>query len=474
MGGEEFGFGSIAMIAEGCIMARVCHMNRCPVGVATQKEKLRKKFPGTPEHVANFMLFVAEEVRTILAAMGYRSLDEIIGRGDLLRPRADAGVRTNVPQPSLATGATKPAEPKRLAKTDTVDLSRFFAAAPPDEAERTAWVGVTRRGAAHCNGPVLDDEVLSFASVTKLIDGNSGAVEERLSITNTDRSVGGRISGAIARKHGDYGFKGALDLVFTGSTGQSFGVWNIQGVNLKVVGECNDYVGKGMSGGSIVVVPPSESTFDAEDNVIAGNTCLYGATGGKVFLRGRAGERFGVRNGGCRTVVEGTGDHLGEYMTNGVVVALGRVGRNVGAGMSGGLIYVYDPEERGLQMHDDNAKNVFRVKSAAGQEELRGLIEEHHRRTGSAVAADILGDWPAALRRFWQVAPPSEQAGERVVVATPEEEDAAEAVCEAPDMRPVVTAAARRGGSPPRGPKASSGKWGGSSPTAPAAGRRDE
>jgi len=457
MGGEEFGFGSIVMIAEGCIMARVCHMNRCPVGVATQQERLRKKFPGTPEHVANFMLFVAEEVRVILAALGFRSLDEIIGRGDLLRPRGNTQVRTNVPQPPAATQVRgekggPPSGNKKLAKTDGVDLTRFFSTAPPDEQERKVWVGTALNGPAHPNGPALDDDLLAREDILRAIDNNVGVVDLQMPITNRERAVGGRIAGAIARKHGNYGFRGKLNLTFTGSAGQSLGVWNIQGVNLKVVGECNDYVGKGMNGGSIVAHPPANVSFAAQDNVIAGNTCLYGATGGEVFLSGRVGERFGVRNAGCVAVIEGAGDHLGEYMTGGVIVSLGRIGRNVGAGMSGGLLYIYDPKDVGLQLHPDNARNAFRIVSPAGREQLRRLLESHETRTGSVAAAGILKDWSTAVEHFWQVAPPSEQDGEFV---------AAEAGAEAAKVASVAVSATNTAAVDGAGAKDTT-RWGGS------------
>eukprot|EP00442_Polarella_glacialis_P025026 CAMPEP_0115070112 /NCGR_PEP_ID=MMETSP0227-20121206/12932_1 /TAXON_ID=89957 /ORGANISM="Polarella glacialis, Strain CCMP 1383" /LENGTH=1705 /DNA_ID=CAMNT_0002456589 /DNA_START=111 /DNA_END=5228 /DNA_ORIENTATION=- len=418
MGGEEFGFGSVAMIAEGCIMARVCHMNSCPVGVATQKEQLRKKFPGTPEHVANFMIFVAEEVRTIIAALGYHSLQDLIGRRDLLKPRGQSAVRTNVPQPAVASqGLTAAAPaPRKLAKTDRVKLNEFFSSCPVDEDARKSWVGAARNGHAHSNGPVLDDDILADPEVAKIIETNSGSVTINLPIRNINRSVGGRIAGDIATLHGDYGFNGELKLNFTGSAGQSFGVFNIKGVHLHVTGECNDYVGKGMNGGTLVCVPPPDSQFAAADNVIAGNTCLYGATGGEVFLHGRAGERFGVRNAGCHAVIEGSGDHLGEYMTNGVIVALGHVGRNVGAGMSGGLLYLYDPQDKGVQMNSDNARNVFRVTSSAGVDQLRGLVQKHHDLTGSPSAASILEDWSSSCGKFWQVAPASTQKSDLVAV----------------------------------------------------------
>jgi len=466
MGSEEFGFGSIAMIAEGCIMARVCHMNRCPVGVATQREELRKKFPGTPEHVANYMLFVAEEVRTILAALGYRSLDEICGRTDLLRPRGNSPVRTNVPQPAVAvpTGGGEVVQtPKKLAKTDMIDLAGFYSTSPPDEAQRSSWSGTARNSMAHTNGPTLDDELLEDTDIMRLIENNSGTVERQMEIKNTNRSVGGRLAGVIARKYGDYGFKGKLKLNLTGAAGQSLGVFNIQGVQLKVTGDCNDYVGKGMNGGTIIAVPPVGSNFAPEDNVIAGNTCLYGATGGEVFFNGRVGERFGVRNAGCQAVVEGSGDHLGEYMTNGVMVSLGRIGRNVGAGMSGGLLYVYDPEDEGLRMHSDNAKNVFRVSTAAGEAQLKGLIEKHQENTGSLRAADILKDWPAALAHFWQVAPPSTQKSE--LVST----DSSASAAADQATKPLVAAAALP--KKEQSPRQAGRSWGSSS-TPPSTGGR--
>ncbi|CAK9093820.1 unnamed protein product [Durusdinium trenchii] len=407
MGAEEYGFGSVAMIAEGCIMARVCHMNRCPVGVATQREDLRKKFPGTPDHIANFMLFVAEEVRTIIAALGYRSLAKIIGRADLLRPRVEGSVRTSVPQPAVAAVASQPPKtrkPKKLSKTAAVDLSSFYAEERPNEEHRLSWVDVKRSSAAHSNGPVLDDDILEVSKVAKVIEENSGKVEMSMDIQNTNRALGGRIAGTIASKYGDHGFKGEIHLNFTGSAGQSFGAWNTSGVLLQVTGDCNDYVGKGMNGGTIVAIAPPESSFPSQENVIAGNTCLYGATGGEVFFNGRVGERFGVRNAGCRAVIEGAGDHLGEYMTNGVIVALGRVGRNVAAGMSGGLLYIYEGER--MDLNADNARNVFRVTSEAGEKQLKELVEKHHELTGSKRAAEILEDVKAAHRLRESYAPP--------------------------------------------------------------------
>lgn len=443
-------------------MARVCHVNRCPVGVATQREDLRKKFPGTPEHVANFMLFVAEEVRTILAALGFRRLDEIIGRTDLLRPRGESSVRTNLPRPAFGSKVRRnPTHRKTIAKVDMVDLSAYYSEDEPEEDKRASWVSAARDSVAHSNGPTLDDELLADPVIDQMIMTGVGVIEREMVISNANRAVGGRIAGAIARVHGDTGFKGNLRLKFTGSTGQSFGVWNIQGVDLMVAGECNDYLGKGMAGGSIVVVPPVGSDFEAHRNVIAGNTCLYGATGGEVFLCGMVGERYGVRNGGCTTIIEGAGDHLGEYMTNGVIVSLGSVGRNIGAGLSGGLLYIYDPEGTGLRMHADNSRNCFRVTAAAGQAQLKALIEKHRKLTGSQRAASILDDWDVALGKFWQVAPVSEQWRDEVEV--PSEVPAV--LLETAEMAKSVTAASAQ--AIPKQPSQKSKPWGGSSDVTP-------
>jgi len=426
MGADEFGFGTVVMIAEGCIMARVCHMNRCPVGVATQNEDLRKKFPGTPEHVANFFLFVAEEVRVVLAALGYRSLSEVIGRSDLLRRRRENTPRKSVPAPPPARGA-KSADGgslKEVSKTQNLDLD-FLVESAAVTPEQRAWVDKARLGNAHTNGHCFEDDVLEDPDVMAVLNSNKGAVDKSYFVTNVDRSIGGRISGAVARKYGDYGFEGALNLNFTGAAGQSFGCWNIKGVHLRMEGDVNDYMGKGMNGGSITLLPPPGSNFvaDRSENTIAGNVALYGATGGDVFISGRVGERFGVRNAGTKAVIEGSGDHLGEYMTGGVIVALGKTGRNIGAGMSGGLIYLYDPRDEvrpnGL-VHTDNALNTKRIVSDAGGQQVRAMVQEHLDRTGSPLAERLLADWESQVGCFWQVAPPSEHGSRYVAPQDPE------------------------------------------------------
>jgi len=380
MGADEYGFGTIAMIATGCIMARICHTNNCPVGVASQREELRARFPGAPGDLVNFFTFVAEEVRAQLAAMGYSRLDEIIGRCDLLAQR-----------------------PEPLAKTAGLDLSFL-----------TTSVGVTalssdarRALPVKTLGPVLDDAMLATPGLAAAI-ASEGNFEASFPIVNTDRSVLARVAGRIAQRYGDNGFAGSLTLAFSGSAGQSFGAFLVQGMDVRLVGEANDYVGKGMAGGELVIVPPPGSRFAHGDAILVGNTCLYGATGGALYVNGRAGERFAVRNSLAEAVVEGAGDHCCEYMTGGCVVVLGPVGRNVAAGMTGGLAYIYDAEGRLEEMVNGEIVTAQRVITDAGETQLRRLVAAHAEKTGSEVAKALLADWAAALPRFWQLVPPSE------------------------------------------------------------------
>ena len=381
MGGEEFGFGSIAMIAEGCIMARICHTNNCPVGVASQKEELRKRFPGTPEHVVNFFLFVAEEVRSLLARLGYKSLNDLIGRADLLKLR----------------------EGVKLTKVDALNLDCLTQL--PDTRTDRSWL---HHETVHSNGPVLDDELLADADIQAAIQNQSNMTKD-IAVVNTDRTVGARVSGAIAAQYGNTGFGGQITLNYKGSAGQSFGAFNLPCMTLNLTGEANDYVGKGMHGGEIAIKPSPAATYDASRNVIIGNTCLYGATGGRLFANGQAGERFAVRNSLAEAVVEGVGDHCCEYMTGGVVVVLGRAGRNVGAGMTGGLAYFLDEENSFQAKVNPEIVKVQRVITPAGEQQLKELIEAHADRTGSPKAKAILANWSDYLPKFWQVVPPSEK-----------------------------------------------------------------
>jgi glutamate synthase (ferredoxin) len=379
LGADEYGFGTVAMIATGCIMARVCHTNNCPVGVASQREELRARFPGAPGDLVNFFAFVAEEVRIGLAKLGLRSLDELVGRADMLRQKD-----------------------VNLAKTTHLDLSFLttFAGQTGNSTER-------RNQPVHENGPVLDDEILADPEIQDAIK-NEGTVHRSFEIVNVDRAALGRVGGAIAKLHGDNGFAGQISLDLKGSAGQSFGCFVVGGMKIKLTGEANDYVGKGMAGGEITIVCPEDSPFNPGDNSIVGNTCLYGATGGRLFVNGRAGERFAVRNSMAMAVVEGTGDHCCEYMTGGAVVCLGTTGRNVAAGMTGGLAYFYDLEGDFPDKVNTEIVAIQRVQTAAGEQQLRELLEAHAENAESSKARKILGDWKNSLGKFWQLVPPSE------------------------------------------------------------------
>src|SRR3954470_15877071 len=376
LGAEEVGFSTAPLISTGCIMMRACHLNTCPVGIATQDPELRKRFRGKPEHVVNFFFFVAEEVRQYMAALGIRKFEDLIGRVDLLR--------------------TQPAINHWKAKG--VDLTNLLAppAAPADIPRRRV----------RPQDPVLDDHLDH-----KLIKQAEAAIErgERVDIetrvVNAQRTVGGLLSGEIARKYGADGLPdNTINITAHGSGGQSFGAWLAPGVTITLFGDANDYTGKGMSGGVLAVRPPKEAAYKAEENVVVGNTLLYGATAGKAFFRGLAGERFGVRNCGVEAVVEGVGDHGCEYMTGGRVVVLGQTGRNFAAGMSGGIAYVLDKsgtfDER-CNMGIVDLENP----SADDYEEIHALVKEHYERTDSAVAKDVLDNWKLLERAWVKVMP---------------------------------------------------------------------
>ncbi|XP_038695759.1 ferredoxin-dependent glutamate synthase, chloroplastic-like isoform X1 [Tripterygium wilfordii] len=381
MGADEYGFGSVAMIATGCVMARICHTNNCPVGVASQREELRARFPGVPGDLVNFFLYVAEEVRGMLAQLGYEKLDDIIGRTDLLRPRDIS-----------------------LVKTQHLDLSYILSSVGLPK-----WSSTTIRNQdVHTNGPVLDEILLTDPEVIDAIN-NEKVVEKTIKIYNVDRAVCGRIAGVIAKKYGDAGFAGQLNIIFNGSAGQSFACFLTPGMNIHLVGEANDYVGKGMAGGEVVVTPVENTGFCPEDATIVGNTCLYGATGGQIFVRGKAGERFAVRNSLAQAVVEGTGDHCCEYMTGGCVIVLGKVGRNVAAGMTGGLAYMLDEDGTLIPKVNKEIVKIQRVTAPVGQMQLKSLIEAHVEKTGSSKGSAILKEWDTYLPLFWQLVPPSEE-----------------------------------------------------------------
>lgn len=396
MGAEEFGFGTIAMIAEGCVMARVCHLNTCPVGVTSQKEALRKRFPGTPEHIVNFFMFVAEEVRELMAHMGYSKFEDLIGRADLLKEDES--------------------QFSKIAKTKGVSLSGFFSSIPDSREDRAflrttpAEGGGRKSDVVHINGfsSDLDREICNHPDVKAAILNNKGDTAVSFNIKNTDRSTCAMLAGDIARQYGNAGLNGNLNINIFGSAGQSFGAFTLPGMKVRLTGEANDYVAKGMHGGEIVVMPEADAGFVPADSSIVGNACLYGATGGDFHANGRAGERFCVRNSGAYAVCEGTGDHCCEYMTGGVVVSLGTVGRNVGAGMTGGIGYFYDLDGRFEERVNSEIVKLQRVVTDAGRLQLRNIVERHFEKTGSERAEFILDNWDKEVEKFWQVYPPSE------------------------------------------------------------------
>jgi glutamate synthase (ferredoxin) len=377
LGADEYSFGTAAMLAEGCIMLRACHRDTCSTGIATQRSNLRAKFAGTPEGVAAYLLFVAEEARGLLASIGLRSFDEAIGRVECLRQRAtgDGRIDTVDLRPLLVPPAD-PAAPRR------------FVATVPIQRPRSAL------------GDRLEAD--AFRAVWEGRD-----IELSYPIANGDRAVGASLGGTIALEWGGRAPLGTAVTRFEGAAGQSFGAFLSHGIELELVGEANDYVGKGMGGGRIVIRPPDN---DAGDPVLAGNTCLYGATDGWVFIAGSVGERFGVRNSGATAVVEGAGDHACEYMTGGIVVILGPVGYNLGAGMTGGAAYVWDPRAL-LPARLNTALVAIGRPDSQHVDELRWLVERHHELTGSARAASLLDRWSAFIDEVWLVAPIDRIAG---------------------------------------------------------------
>ena len=377
LGAEEYGFGTAALIVLGCCMARICHTNNCPKGVATQKPELRKKFIGRYEYLVNYFTFMARSIRERLAAMGYRSIDEIVGRADLLRMK---------PQPAGS-------------KNSKLDFSRlFYMPALPGEAP--------------LHFETEQDHKMSGVKDSALLQLISQAIDARqpialgMPIVNTDRSVGAMLSGYITKRFGSEGLpEDSVKLTFTGSAGQSFAAFLCKGVTLKLVGDANDYVGKGLSGGRVIVVPDRDADFEAHRNTIAGNTLLYGATAGELFVNGRVGERFAVRNSGAIAVVEGVGDHACEYMTGGRVVVLGKVGRNFGAGMSGGVAYILNQKGNVDYYVNMDLVELTLLEEEDEIAELKDLIERHVKHTSSKFGKHILENWEEFIPQFIKVTP---------------------------------------------------------------------
>ena len=377
LGAEEFGFSTAPLITLGCIMLRKCHLNTCSVGIATQDPQLREMFAGQPEHVINYFFFVAEHLREIMAQLGFRTVNEMVGRVDKLE----------------TAGAIDHWKARGL------DLSNLL-----HKPEVPDWVATH-----HCQD---QDHGLEVALDHELIELSKDALESKtpvkleIPIRNSQRTVGAMLSGEISRRYGEEGLPdNTVQVHFKGSAGQSFGAFLAKGVSLTLEGDSNDYFAKGLSGGNIVVYPPEASTFRPEDNIIVGNVALYGATGGKVCIRGVAGERFAVRNSGAHAVVEGVGDHGCEYMTGGIVVLLGPTGRNFAAGMSGGFAYVYD-EDGGF--HRRCNKEMVDLEPVVEEEDrntLRGLIQEHLSCTGSGKAEKLLQAWDEIVPKFVKIFP---------------------------------------------------------------------
>ena len=380
LGADEWGVATAALITMGCIMLRKCHLNTCSVGVATQDPELRAKFAGTPEAVVNYFVMLAESLRERMASMGFRTVKEMIGRADMLKQRDDI----------------------EHFKARTLDLSRILTGTEPLPGDHRYQCKTQDHGLDQS----LDHTLIELTRKTVETRGEHRTKEE-LGIGNQNRVVGAMLSGHITKQLGEDSLPdGAIDFTFRGSAGLSFGAWVVKGITTKVIGDANDYFGKGLSGGRLVVVPPEDATFVPEENIIIGNVALYGATGGEAYIRGIAGERFCVRNSRAKAVVEGIGDHGCEYMTGGIAVVLGRTGRNFAAGMSGGIAYVWNQDGTLQDRFNAGMADLEQVKLGSEDEtELRMLIENHHRWTGSTVARGILDEWTASVSSFAKVMP---------------------------------------------------------------------
>ena len=414
LGADEFGFATAALISSGCIMMRKCHLNTCPVGVATQDPKLRKRFTGQPEHVVNFFTFIAEEVREIMAELGFRSMNDMIGRMDRLDMR----------------------QAINHWKAQGLDFSKLFA--KPQVGDDVAVYNCEEQ-----------DHGLEKALDNKLIEQATPALENKTPVTietpvrNVNRTVGTMLSGEVARRYGHMGLADdTIHIKMKGTAGQSYGAWLARGITLELEGDANDYVGKGLSGGRIVIYPAADSPIVPEENIIIGNTVLYGAISGETYFRGVAGERFAVRNSGAATVVEGVGDHGCEYMTGGCVVVIGSTGRNFAAGMSGGVAYILDEvgdfekrcnlaqvELEPLQAEDgndaalerDDLSEIMSDMLRGDTRRLRVMIERHALYTGSTRARHILDNWAEYLPKFIKIMPVDYRRAIREMEAAAEE-----------------------------------------------------
>ncbi|MFV9615797.1 MAG: glutamate synthase-related protein, partial [Gammaproteobacteria bacterium] len=378
LGAEEFGFSTAPLITLGCIMMRKCHLNTCPVGIATQDKELRKKFKGKPEHVVNYLFMVAEDMREHMASLGFRSVNEMIGRVDVLE--ANTAIDHW--------------------KAKGIDLSMMLTPAVKPHADVGVYCTQVQN---HGLDKALDNEIIKRAKAT-IENGEAVAIE--LPVVNTNRVVGTMLSHELAKAHqGQPLPDNTLHIKLTGSAGQSLGAWLYEGVTIELEGDSNDYAGKGLSGGRLIMYPAKNSNFIAEENIIVGNTVLYGATSGEAYFRGIAAERFCVRNSGASTVVEGVGDHGCEYMTGGRVVVLGETGRNFAAGMSGGVAYIWDKNKTFAPLCNMGMVELESLEVEEDINELKALIENHLEYTGSTVARTALDNWAETVKQFVKVMP---------------------------------------------------------------------
>ena len=377
LGAEEFGFATAPLVALGCAMMRVCNQDTCPFGVATQNPELRKNFKGKPEYVENFMLFVAEELREIMAKLGVKSVDELVGRTDLLKKKEGL------------TGAKK-----------NIDLSRILDSD-------------LKEGCQYENKESFDFELSSKKDLLlmekdkDLIDAikNKKAKTYSVNVTNIDRTFGTLIGAEITKLHPEGLPEDTITINCAGAGGQSFGAFIPSGLTLNLTGDCNDYLGKGLSGGKLILKAPENASYDAEKNIIAGNVVLYGATSGEAYIAGMAGERFCVRNSGAKTVVEGVGEHGCEYMTGGLAVILGPTGKNFAAGMSGGIAYVLDEDNKLYRNLNKEMVLTEKLESKNDREELKRMLEKHLQYTGSSKAKEILDNYEEYLPKFKKIIP---------------------------------------------------------------------
>ncbi|MDD3213771.1 MAG: glutamate synthase-related protein, partial [Eubacteriales bacterium] len=378
LGAEEFGFATAPLVTMGCIMMRVCNLDSCPAGVATQNPELRKRFKGKPEYIISFMHFIAQELREIMAQLGFRTLDEMVGRVDMLKKRED-----------LANW-----------KQQAVDLTPVLYA-PEGFIDEPRHASQKQHSLL---GHTMDEAILEVLAMPAL--NRERDVVAALPIHNTDRAAGTILGSELTLRYGEDGLpENSIHVDFSGSAGQSFGAFLPKGITFSLEGDCNDYMGKGLSGGILSVRPPKESTFLPQDNIITGNVALYGATGGEVYVSGVAGERFCVRNSGALAVVEGVGDHGCEYMTGGRVVVLGKTGRNFAAGMSGGIAYVFDADSSFTLRCNTEMVSLERLDDPDEEIQVKQWIQQHVRYTGSPLGKEMIAQWGSAVTRFIKVIP---------------------------------------------------------------------